>query len=193
VKLLTHGAQPAPDFLRPVSRPGVLAWGLLTVGGVLLLLGATDGWQAHRLREDALALVAKNSARAALRAPAKTTTSANQKLASRGASAQALEATRLRRLLAHPWAPTWAATEAAAVQGVVWLSMDHDTTGPLRLQGTAVDAASAQRATRALRDAGLNNDAPLWSEVLLTRMEREGKGQRIEITALPKPASGVQR
>jgi hypothetical protein len=175
---------PAPDFLQPVRRPGLLSWALCGVGLMVLGLGAWDAYQAWHLLAIARApgkreslLLARNSA-PATRPPARPD-------ADLATAASAKSDANIQHQLAHPWADVWASSEAAARAGVVLLRFEHGSNGTststLQLQGTAADATTAQRAAQALRNTSL------WADVLLSRLERANNVQRFEISATLRP------
>jgi hypothetical protein len=184
---------PAPDFLRPVRRPGGLAWALCGIGVLVLGMGALDAHQAwealSKTKLSASARLVRGADVSAARilptsrsvpgspAPAPAT-------ATNAQAASAKQDENLQRQLQHPWAEVWASSEAAARAGVVLLRFEHDSAGRLQLQGTAPDATSAQRAAQALRNA------PLWGDVLLSRLERADNAQRFEISASLRASGG---
>lgn len=173
---------PQPDFLRPVARPGWLAWAWCCTGLLVLAVSAADShaaWQARQLAQDRLARVQAVPARTSPPAALPGTSQANSLRSA--AQARRAEADRWQQQLALPWPAVWAATEAAPA-GVQWLLFDHGDAGGLRLTGLAQDLAAGDTvadAVRQQRHAGL----PAWQGVALASVERVPDGQRFELVA----------
>lgn len=201
---------PAPDFLRPVRRPGLLAWAWCITGLLVLAAAALDGGAAWSARQQALEQRATAQRRTdrlpAAAAPAVDAAAAGAGPALSPAPRQApglgtaapidgrrAEAQRWLQRLAHPWPQVWAASEAASVSGVAWLGLEHGERGTLRLAGLAADAGAAFGAAQALREATGSGGAR-WRDVVLTRIEKVPDGLHFELSAqlaepLPAPAS----
>ncbi len=173
---------PQPDFLRPVARPGALAWAWCATGLLVLLATALDSHAAWQLRAQALARLAHASAAAVAVVPAPRPE----------AQARSAEAQRWLQQLAQPWPAVWAASELAP-DGIHWLALSHGAAAGLRLSGLATDLASAQAAAQALRDQQ-QQGRPLWRGVALATVERVPTGQRFVLVArLADPvAAGAQ-
>lgn len=170
-----------PDFLRPVARPGLLAWAWCATGLLVLAVAVADAAVAWAGRQQAV------QARQAIERPVRAATSAPRRDARTAgavsdAAAQRAAAQRWLQQLAHPWPQVWAASEAASEPGIAWLVLEHSVQGALRLEGLAPDEGPAQRAAQVLRDAA-GPAGPLWQQVALMRTERVAGGQRFEITA----------
>jgi hypothetical protein len=190
---------PQPDFLRPVARPGALAWAWLATG--LLVLGAAglEAREAWLDREQALLRLdgARHRIAAAAAAPARPAADLPAPSAERAAQAR-----RWLARLARPWPAVWAANENAAAEAgaIRWLGFELNEAGQLRLSGLAGDALMPQAATEALRLQQHLGDA-LWRDVVLAGIERVPEGQRFEILArlvdrpdaTPTPAPGAAR
>jgi hypothetical protein len=187
---------PQPDFLRPVARPGWLAWAWCGTGLLVLAASAADGLAAWQQRSQALARLDRSAvaqARVPVPAPgpalgASTTHGAKP---ARPADTQArqAEARRWLQQLAQPWPVVWAANESAP-GGVQWLVFEHGSAG-LRLSGLAADLAPAQAAADALR-AQRQQTGAAWQGVLLASVERVPEGQRFELLArLAPPVAGA--
>ncbi len=186
-----------PDFLRPMARPGALAWAWCATGLLVLAVAATDAATAWAGREQALqAVQALQKARTALAgqaAPKARTTNSAQTVQTQKprAATDARAAQRWLLQLAHPWPQAWAASESASEPGMAWLTLEHSVQGGLRLEGLATDEGPAQQAARRLRDVA-DPVGPRWQGVALVRTERVPGGQRFEITAQlradPEPA-----
>lgn len=172
---------PQPDFLRPVARPGALAWAWLATA--LLVLGAAglEAREAWLDRQQALLRLDSARQRVAAAADAAARPAAGQ--AAPGAERTAAARHWLARL-ARPWPALWAANEsAAATAGTIrWLGFELDEAGQLRLNGLAGDALAPQAASEALRQQQHQGDA-LWRDVMLAGIERAPEGQRFEILA----------
>lgn len=179
-------ALPQPDFLRPVARPGRLAWAWCGTGLLVLAVSAADSHAAWQARQQALDQIARvPRATAVLPAPGPATD--RQPGAGRSpAQARQAEAARWLAQLAQPWPVVWAASEAAA-EGVQWLQLDHGPAG-LRLTGLASSPAPAEAAADALRAQQLAG-AAVWRGVTLAAIERVPEGQRFELVA--RLAAGV--
>ena len=152
---LPPGPGSGPDFLRPQARPGLLAWVWLgTCVAVLALAGAEarEAW-AQRAQVQALVVPA---------APPRTAT----------APVRPMDPAELahRQRLQHPWQAVFMASEAPAVAGLRWLSLDHRAGAELRLQGQSSDAGPVQLAAAALRQQ------PAWQQVLVARLEAQPPG-----------------
>ena len=161
-----RAAAAAADFLRPSPRVGPLAWAWL--GSALLVLGvsAADALGAWQSRTQAFALALPALARPGAARPVTAVLPSPAEAA-------------LDARLAHPWRDVFLAAEAPAAAGLVWLSMDHTSTGDLRLQGLAADADTVHRVAATLRSR------PAWRQVLVSRLETQGpgQGQAFEIAA----------
>ncbi len=183
-----------PDFLRPVARPGALAWAWCATGLLVLAVAVVDAASARAGRQQAV-LAAQ-----ALDVPARVPALAPGSAAAprrdgrtpvglpNAAAAQRVAAERWLQQLAHPWPQVWAASEVASEPGIAWLVLEHSLQGALRLEGLAPDDGPAQRAAQWLRDgAGVadaaNAAGPRWQDVALVRVERVAGGQRFEINA----------
>lgn len=180
---MSHAA-PRPDFLRPVSRPGWLAWTWCVTGLLVLAVTAADGqaaWLARQQAQDRLAASRTPTPPAAM--PARTATPAGRS----PAQARAAEAQRWRDQLAWPWATVWAASETGT-DGVQWLAFDHGPDG-LRLSGLAATPDGADTAAAALRGQQVQG-RPAWQAVTLAAMERVPGGQRFDLVARLAPAPG---
>jgi hypothetical protein len=180
-----------PDFLRPVAKPGALAWAWCATGLLVLAVALADAATAWAGREQA---VQKVQAAPALQATPKaqtTTASQTTQTPKLRAATDARAAQRWLLQLAHPWPQAWAASESASEPGIAWLTLEHSLQGALRLEGLATDEAPAQQAARRLRDLA-DPVGPRWQGVALVRTERVPGGQRFEITAQlradPEPA-----
>ena len=183
---------PQPDFLRPVARPGRLAWAWCGTGLLVLAVSATDGhaaWQARQQAQHRLAVAAPVAP-----GPAASSGSAARAAVPAGrnpAQAREAEAARWLGLLAQPWAAVWAASESG-VDGIQWLLFDHGA-GGLRLTGVAADMAPAEAAAETLRRQALAGTAA-WQGVTLSAVERVTDGQRFELVARlavpPVPGAG---
>ena len=196
-----------PDFLRPVARPGALAWVGCATGLLVLAVAVADAAAAWAGRAQAMQAVLAMQAVQAVQ-----TVQTPDRSAPAGASAprrdgrapgalpdtraaQQIAAQRWLQQLAHPWPQAWAASEAASEPGIAWLALEHSVQGGLRLEGLAPDERPAQQAARRLRDAA-GPVGPRWHDVALVRTERVPGGQRFEITAQlradPAPAEAVR-
>ncbi len=163
---------PQPDFLRPVRRPGRLAWAACVTGGLVLAVAALDSQQAWQDRAQALHRLAQ------ARQPSAPPLAADTPAARPGGST----ARHWQQRLASPWPAVWLASETASTGGVAWLGLAHGERGLLQLDGVATDAGAALAAAQALRDQRDAGSA-LWRDVLLTRIEKTPDGQRFEIVA----------
>ncbi len=176
------GALPQPDFLRPVARPGWLAWAWCGTGLLVLAVSAADShaaWQARQQAQDRLARAQTGMPRASLSpVQASTAQAASQRAAAQARQAEAL---RWRQQLALPWPVVWAASEAT-VGGVQWLLLDQGSSGGLRLAGLAADLAAAEAAADAVRQQQ-RGDSPAWQGVALAAVERLPGGLRFELVA----------
>lgn len=173
---------PQPDFLRPVRRPGRLAWAACASALLVLAVAALHNHQAWQDRALSLHRLADaqqriNQRPAALR-PAESRSTDNRQA----------EAGRWLTRLAHPWPAIWSASEAASVGGISWLGLAYGERGSLQLDGQALDAGAALAAAQALRDQRHAGSA-MWRDVALTRIEKTPDGQRFEIVA-QRVASG---
>ena len=185
-----------PDFLRPVARPGVLAWAWCATGLLVLAVAAADAASAWAGRRQAVLAVQALSRPAPLVVPAPRRDGRSLAALPDAAAARRAAAQRWLQQLAHPWPQVWAASEAASEPGIAWLVLEHSVQGVLRLEGLAPDEGPAQRAAQVLRDgvgAGAADAAgPRWQDVALVRVERVTGGQRFEISARlgpgPSPA-----
>jgi hypothetical protein len=157
----------AGDFMNPVPRAGALAWAWLATCAAVLTVAGLEAHAAWQARDEARA----HSAAVALTAPVAAGTARADATAPRQAATPAeREAQSLRELQArrsHPWGAVFAATELPAVAGLRWLSMEHGTSGELRLQGLAPEPGAVQRAADTLRA-----QAP-WQQVLVARLEAQ--------------------
>jgi hypothetical protein len=180
-----------PDFLRPVARPGVLAWAWCTTGLLVLAVAAADAAAAWAGRQQAIQAVQEVRVQAVGR-PAAAPVAAPRREGRAPAgvppdagAAQRAAAQRWLQQLAHPWPQAWAASEAASEPGIAWLALEHSVQGALRLEGLAPDEVPAQQAARRLREAAgpPGRPGPRWQDVALVRTERVPGGQRFEITA----------
>ena len=177
---------PAPDFLRPVARPGRLAWAWCVTALLVLAISLAEGHATWQQRQQALDRLARAGQAAPTAATA--TARAGTPVASRGgttiargpAPARQAEAAAWQAQLALPWPTVWAASEAAA-DGIQWLLIDHGAAG-LRLSGLAASTTAADAAADALRAAGLAG-AGAWQGVALASVERVPEGQRFELVA----------
>ena len=186
-----------PDFLRPVARPGALAWAWCATGLLVLAVAAADAAAAWAGRQQAvLAAQALNRPAPAV-APVPRRDGRTPAALPDAAAAQRAVAQRWLQQLAHPWPQVWAASEAASEPGIAWLVLEHSVQGALRLEGLAPDEGLAQRAAQVLRDGAGAADAagPRWQDVALVRVERVAGGQRFEISARlgPGPAPAPTR
>jgi hypothetical protein len=177
---------PQPDFLRPVARPGWLAWAWCGTGLLVLAVSAADShaaWQARQLAQDRLARVQMAPVRANQPTALPGSSQANNQANSQRTTAQArrAEADRWQQQLALPWPAVWAASEAAPA-GVQWLLFDHGSAGGLRLAGLAQDQAAGDAAADAVRQQ-LHAGRPAWQGVVLAAVERVPDGQRFELVA----------
>lgn len=175
-------APPQPDFLRPVARPGWLAWAWCGTGLLVLAVSAADShaaWQARQQAQDRLARKQAGPAPTALPpAQAGTAQAANLRSAAQARQAEAL---RWQQQLAHPWPVVWAASEATP-GGVHWLLLDQGSNGGLRLAGLAADLAAAEAAADAVRQQQ-QAGSPAWQGVALSAVERVAGGLRFELVA----------
>lgn len=193
------GALPQPDFLRPVARPGWLAWAWCGTGLLVLAVSAADShaaWQARQQAQDRLARAQPGAVRTGLppaqastgrpgATPAGTAQAANLRSA---AQARQAEAQRWQQQLALPWPVVWAASETVP-GGVQWLLLDQGSTGALRLAGLASDLAAAEAAANAVRQQQ-QAGSPAWQGVALAAVERMPGGLRFELVArLAGPAA----
>lgn len=175
-------ALPQPDFLRPVARPGWLAWAWCGTGLLVLAVSAADShaaWQARQQAQDRLARAQPGPARAAL-PPARAGAAQAASLRS-AAQARQAEAGRWQQQLALPWPAVWAASETAP-GGIQWLLLDHGSTGGLRLAGLAASVVAAEAAADAVRQQQLAGSAA-WQGVALAAVERVPDGLRFELVA----------
>ena len=185
-----------PDFLRPIARPGVLAWAWCATGLLVLAVAAADAASAWAGRQQAVLAVQALSRPAPSVVPAPRRDGRSPAALPDAAAARRAAAQRWLQQLAHPWPQVWAASEAASEPGIAWLVLEHSVQGVLRLEGLAPDEGPAQRAAQVLRDgvgAGAADAAgPRWQDVALVRVERVTGGQRFEISARlgpgPSPA-----
>ena len=114
---------PAPDFLRPVARPGRLAWAWCVTALLVLAISLAEGHATWQQRQQALDRLARAGQTAPTAATA--TARAGTPVASRGgttiargpAPARQAEAAAWQTQLALPWPTVWAASEAAADLG----------------------------------------------------------------------------
>lgn len=175
-------ALPQPDFLRPVARPGWLAWAWCATALLVLAVSAADSlaaWQARQQAQDRLARTQPTPPRTGL-PPARAGTA--QPPSPRSADqARLAEAARWQQQLALPWPAVWAASEAAP-GSVQWLLLDHGSAAGLRLAGLVQAPADADAAAAALR---LQQQAgrPVWQGVALAAVERAPDGLRFELVA----------
>ena len=176
-----------PDFLRPIARPGVLAWAWCASGLLVLAVAAADAASAWAGRQQAVLAVQALSRPAPSVVPAPRRDGRSLAALPDAAAARRAAAQRWLQQLAHPWPQVWAASEAASEPGIAWLVLEHSVQGVLRLEGLAPDEGPAQRAAQVLRDgvgAGAADAAgPRWQDVALVRVERVTGGQRFEISA----------
>lgn len=175
-------ALPQPDFLRPVARPGWLAWAWCGTGLLVLAASAADShaaWQARQQAQDRLARAQVATARTSL-APSQASPAQAANLRA-AAQARQAEALRWRQALALPWPVVWAASEATA-GGVQWLLLDQGSGGGLRLAGLAADLAAAEAAAEAVRQLQ-QADSPAWHGVALAAVERMPEGLRFDLVA----------
>jgi hypothetical protein len=177
---------PRPDFLRPVARPGTLAWAWCATGVLVLAAAALDGHATWQDRSRAQAqLVASRSAATRL-APAPAAPRPEQR-------AREAEARRWLQQLALPWPAVWAGAELAA-DGVTWVAMavrQDGTAAGLRLTGTAATLAPAEATAQALRQQQ-RDGRPVWQQVALASVERTPEGLRFElVTQLARPAGAA--
>ena len=185
-----------PDFLRPVARPGALAWAWCATGLLVLAVATADAAAAWAGRQQAVLAVQALNRPAPAVVPAPRRDGRTPAALPDAAAAQHAAAQRWLQQLAHPWPQVWAASEAASEPGIAWLVLEHSVQGVLRLEGLAPDEGPAQRAAQVLRDgvgAGAADAAgPRWQDVALVRVERVTGGQRFEISARlgpgPSPA-----
>lgn len=120
--------------------------------------------------------------------PASTRPSAGPGRPARAADPALREAALWRQRLAYPWPQVLAAAEAASVDGVAWLGLDHAQGGELRLDGRAERAEAALDAAQALRSGPARGR---WPEVQLARLDAAPDGQRFELLALPAEAAAA--
>ncbi len=178
---------PQPDFLRPVARPGWLAWAWCGTGLLVLAASAADGLAAWQQRSQALARLERSAlaqARAPMPVAAAATTTGAKPARPPDTLARQAEARRWLQQLAQPWPLVWAANESAP-GGVQWLVFEHGSAG-LRLGGLAAGLAPAQAAADALR-AQQHQGRAAWQGVLLASVERVPEGQRFELLARLAP------
>lgn len=175
----TQWEAPRPDFLRPVARPGALAWAWCATGLLALAAAGLDShaaWQ-DRSRARAQLNVASTTTRTAAPRPAPAAPRPDQ-------AAREAEARRWLVQLALPWPAVWAGAELAA-DGVTWLALAHRQDGPsagLRLSGSAPALAPAEATADALR-AQQQDGRPVWQDVALASVERTPEGLRFELVA----------
>ena len=176
-----------PDFLRPVARPGALAWAWCATGLLVLAVATADAAAAWAGRQQAVLAVQALNRPAPAVVPAPRRDGRTPAALPDAAAAQHAAAQRWLQQLAHPWPQVWAASEAASAPGIAWLVLEHSVQGVLRLEGLAPDEGLAQRAAQVLRDsagAGAADAAGLrWQDVALVRVERVVGGQRFELSA----------
>lgn len=170
---------PQPDFLRPVRRPGRLAWAACVTGWLVLAVAALDSQQAWQDRASALDRLSR------ARQPSALPPASSQPAASPGL----VQARHWQQRLATPWPAIWQASEVASVGGISWLALRLDARGGLQLDGQATDARAALAAAQALRDQH-GAGGMLWRDVVLTRVEKTPEGQRFELVAQRAPAHG---
>ncbi len=163
---------PEPDFLRPVRRPGRLAWAACATGVLVLAVAVLDSQQAWQDRARAL------NGLALARQPSAPPLAASTPAVRPGGG----DARHWQQRLASPWAAVWLAGEAASAGGISWLGLAHSERGLLQLDGLAPDAGAALAAAQALRDQRDAGSA-LWRDVLLTRIEKTPEGERFELVA----------
>ena len=176
-----------PDVLRPIARPGVLAWAWCATGLLVLAVAAADAASGWAGRQQAVLAVQALNRPAPAVVPAPRRDGRTPAALPDAAAAQHAAAQRWLQQLAHPWPQVWAASEAASAPGIAWLVLEHSVQGVLRLEGLAPDEGLAQRAAQVLRDsagAGAADAAGLrWQDVALVRVERVVGGQRFELSA----------
>lgn len=167
---------PQPDFLRPVARPGALAWAWCATGVLALAAAGLDSHAAWQDRSHALAqlAMAQTGARAAAARPAQAAVPPAQRT-------REAEARRWLQQLALPWPAVWAGAELAA-DGVNWMALSHGPAAGLRLTGTAATLAPVQATAQALR-AQQHDGRPVWQDVALASVERMPEGLRFELVA----------
>lgn len=164
----------SPDFLRPVRGPHRLAWAALAVAALVLGVAALDAYGAWQTRAQAQAEAAA----------AERTLAGAARPAARPADTERVRG--LRRVaarLARPWPALFSSIEGVQLPGVAWLALEVSDSGSLRLEGQAPDAATALAAAEAMKRD------PLWSEVLVARIEKgsaEGAAPRFVISATPR-------
>lgn len=151
---LPPGAGAGPDFYRPQSRPGLLAWSWLGTCAAVLVLAGGEAHEAWALRAQAQALVVPAEASRAVATPVPVD----------------LAAVALRQRLQHPWQAVFLASEVPASGGLHWLALDHRAGSELRLQGLASDHGPVQRVAAVLRQQ------PAWQQVLVARLEAQPPG-----------------
>jgi hypothetical protein len=178
---MTRGI-PQPDFLRPVARPGWLAWAWCITGILVLLVSTADAWAAWQARTQALDRLARGPHPAG-RVAVPGNPAVAQRATTQAAQDRALraEASHWQQQLAWPWPAAWAASETAGPD-IQWLLVDHGSNGPLRLAGLARDLASAEAAAESLRKQPWA-DGPAWHRVMLSSVDRAPDGLRFELVA----------
>ena len=161
---------PQIDFMRPLPRPGALAWMACAASLALLATAAIESRAAFNLRAAAQALAPPG---AKPQPPAGGT---------RVAPGRQAESAVWVAQAAHPWAQVMQASERASLPGVTWQSLEHEAGGELRLRGRSAQPGQARAVAAALRRQGP------WSEVWVVRQEApdEGNpkgGEQFEIVA----------
>jgi hypothetical protein len=160
----TSGISGVGDFLRPLPRAGALAWAWMAVSLLVLCVAGFDAHFAWQARDQALA---------GARTPVEPAAAPALTKAALVTAAQA----GFQQRLAHPWREVFRASEVPAAGGLVWLTLDHQIGGELRLQGFAPGDEPVQRAAATLRAR------PAWQQVLVSRLEMQGEGRSFEIVA----------
>ena len=163
-----------PDFLRPVRGPHRLAWAALAVAVLVLGVAALDAWGAWQARAQAQAEA--TAAERALAGPARPAARPAGTERERGVR-------RVAARLARPWPALFSSIEGVQLPGVAWLALEVSDSGSLRLEGQAPDAATALAAAEVMKRD------PLWSDVLVSRIEKgtaAGAAPRFVISATPR-------
>ena len=147
---------PQIDFMRPLPRPGALAWAACAASLALLATAAIEARAAFDLRASAQALAPPEAKPQA--AAGGTRVMPGRRAESAVWLAQA----------AHPWAQVMQASERASLPGVIWQSLEHEAGGELRLRGRSAQPGQARAVATALRRQGP------WNEVWVVRQEASG-------------------
>ncbi|HEY1092154.1 MAG TPA: hypothetical protein VGE47_13760 [Burkholderiaceae bacterium] len=176
---------PSADFLGNKARAPALSWALALTGVLTLATAAWTVWGSYRDLQDGRERMAQAQAQVSADVPRRAMLKPGDPARANMAAPDGRVAREAQQLLTEPWEAVLAEVErAGATVGVNWLGLDVQAgRQSMRLEGSAVDKASALRITAAL------SGAPGWRDIQLTRLQQNPDGsQRFELVGTLRPA-----